>query len=344
MVYRINPSHQALWRDPHTLQLGVGSNKVLLRKLSAAQERLIAALYQGIADQQLGLVSTQLGLAESESKSIINDVQDLLLQESPKANHKLQLSTEFITSAYAEIIKSSLLHSVDGEAVLLERQYRRVQVESLSRTGLSLSLGLAAAGVGQLLTADQQKVVSEDLGPSGYPSQLAGRSRVSALQAMLDASPNQTKLETGPGEKHLAKLDFAILISNQALPIKRYEALMKHAIPHVAITFDAQGAWVSPTITAGKTACLKCLDLGKTESDEKWPAIASQLATSTKRFDDTASQLFAAGLALQKTLTHIDRIAGFELTQEETTGYRLNGATGEVSEFNWQSNKACDCF
>ncbi|WP_296630761.1 hypothetical protein [Rhodoluna sp.] len=344
MVYRINPSHQALWRDPHTLQLGLGSNKVLLRKLSAAQERLVAALYQGIADQQLGLVSNQLGLAESESKSLIADLEELLLQESPKPNSKLQLSADFISSAYSEIIKSSLLHSVDGEAVLLERQHRRVQIENLEKTGLSLSLGLAAAGVGQLCTIDNQKVQSADLGPSGYPSQLAGRTRGDALHAILDASPNQTKISHETTEKQVAKLDFAVLIANQALPTKRYEQLMKHSVPHLAITFDSQGAWVSPTIVPGKTACLKCLDLSKTEADEKWPALASQLATSTKRFDDTASQLFAAGLALQKTLTQLDRVGGFELTQEETTGYRLANSTGEVSEFQWPANKACDCF
>lgn len=342
MVYRINPSHQALWRDPHTLQIGLGSNKVLLRKLSAAQERLIAALYQGIADQQLGLVSRQLGITENDSKQLITEVEDLLLRES--AASKTQLSSDFIASAYAEIIRNSLVHSVDGEAVLLERQHRRVLVEDLSRTGLSLSLGLAASAVGLLFTADQQIVAATDLGPTAFAAQLEGRSRQLALQAILDASPNNCRVENLTSDKQLAKLDFAILIANQVLPTKRYAALMKHSVPHVAITFDAQGAWVSPTIVPGKTSCLKCLDLTKTASDEKWPAIASQLATSTKRFDDTSSQLFAAGLALQKTLTQLDRVGGFELTHEEITGYRLNSDTGEVLEFKWQAIETCDCL
>ncbi|MEY4262773.1 MAG: hypothetical protein RLY88_481 [Actinomycetota bacterium] len=342
MVYRINPSHQPLWRDPHTLQLGLGSNKVLLRKLSAAQERLIAALYQGIADQQLGLVSKQLGLAESDSKQLISEVEELLLRESNAS--KTQLSSEFIATAYAEIIRNSLTHSIDGESVLIERQHRRVAIETLNRTGLSLSLGLAASAVGTLLSADTQLVSQSDLGASAYATQLEGRSRQLALQAILQASPNQTKVENLTTEKQISKLDFAVLIANQVIPTKRYAPFMKHSIPHLAITFDANGAWVSPTIVPGKTACLKCLDLSKTESDEKWPAIASQLATSSNRFDDTSSQLFAAGLALQKILTQLDRIGGFELTQEETNGYRLNATTGEVSEFQWQISKACDCW
>lgn len=48
--------------------------------------------------------------------------------------------------------------------------------------------------------------------------------------------------------------------------------------------------------------------------------------------------------SLFKILTQLDRIGGFELTQEETSGYRLNATTGEVSEFQWQISKACDCW
>ena len=84
MVFRINPNQQPLWRNPFEMQLGTGADSVVLGKLSAAQERLIAALYRGIADQQLDVVSQQLGLSKQDTDEVIDQVGPLLLAEPKK--------------------------------------------------------------------------------------------------------------------------------------------------------------------------------------------------------------------------------------------------------------------
>ncbi|MFM6971300.1 MAG: hypothetical protein ACKOWH_01770 [Rhodoluna sp.] len=344
MVLKINPNQQALWRDPFQLQIGVGKNALRLGKLSAAQERLIAALYRGIADQQLPLVSKQLGLSTPEVDSLLSQVGGLLELEPPQLNSKIRLNDDFVASAFAEIIRASLLHAVDGEAVLIGRADRTIHIDELSSSGLGIALALAAAGIGKIFTSDDKPVVNSNLGATGYPTQFLGHPRIDALRSLLAASPNQMQTNSSVNlpEKSFSKIDCAILIGQQVIEPRRYEAWLRRGTPHLAITFDAESVSVSPLIVPGATACLMCLEKMRTETDPQWPVLASQMITSNKKFDDAAGKLFAAGLAVQKILAHADRIAGFT-PHEQAVGYRLELANGKVSELAWPKNSTCDC-
>lgn len=348
MVIRINPNQQPLWRNPFEMQLGTGADSVLLGKLSTAQERLIAALYRGVADQQFEVVSKQLGLSKNEADSVIQQVSPMLLSEpqsKPKSKAKVNLTQEFVAGAFAEIIRASLLHGVDGETVLLGRADRTVHLETLAKTGLLIAQGLAGAGVGNLISHDELKVDSANLGPTGFPSQLQGQPRIEALRSLLAASPNNSRVTTGKKmtEKQLAKIDCAVLIAHQVIEPKRYSTWLNRDVPHVLVTFDAQEVAISPMILPGQTACLYCLEIQRTNKNPQWPVIASQLITSTKKFDDAASQLFAAGIIIQKILSTLDRVSGFELGIENQTGYSLNLKTGDITEFKWPQQTDCEC-
>jgi len=346
MVIRINPNQQPLWRNPFEMQLGTGPDSVALGKLSSAQERLIAALYRGVADQQFDIVSQQLGLSKLEADSVIQQVSPMLLSESKhKPKPKVSLTQEFVAGAFAEIIRASLLLGVDGETVLLSRAERTVHLETLSRTGLLIAQGLAAAGVGNLISHDELKVDSASLGPTGYPSQLQGQPRVDALRSMLAASPNNSRVTTGKKmtEKQMQKIDCAVLIVNQVIEPKRYSTWLNRDVPHISVSFDPQEVSISPMILPGQTACLYCLEIQRTSKDPQWPVIASQLISSTKKFDDAASQLFAAGIVIQKILSRLDRVSGFEVGIENQTGYSLNLKTGEITEFKWLQQTDCAC-
>ena len=209
------------------MQLGTGAAAIALGKLSSAQERLIAALYKGIADQQFPVVAKQLGLSKAEAESVVNAVGEVMLNEAPETKTKISLSDDFVTGAFAEIIRASLLHSVDGQQVLLGRAERSIHIDSLGRAGLSIALGLAAAGIGHLVSDDNQKVDAENLGPTGYPTQLKGHPRIDAVRSILAASPNKAMVSTGLklSKTKQLKLDCAVLISQQATDPSRYAKL-----------------------------------------------------------------------------------------------------------------------
>jgi len=342
-MLRINPNQVALWRSSNSLQLGAGNQKVIFNSLSPAQERLIAALYRGIADKQLPNLLNDLGVDQEDGKLLVDALQPLLLKNSRPT--KTSLSEEFVAGAFAEIIRASLLNSSDGATVLMERKFRTVHIDDLSPSGLALALGLASAGVGRVVSHDQTLVEKRDLGPSGYPSQLLGKSKLDALRALLASSPNQ--MSVVPGHKlsarNLEAIDCAAIVAQQALEPRRYVQWLNRDVPHLALTFEVDCASVSPLIVPGRGPCLFCLEQSRVNRDENWPVIASQLVTTKQRLDDSASRLFCAGVAIQKILSQLDSVGGFSQTEKELVGYRLNLLSGEISELRWGEHKACTC-
>lgn len=342
-MLRINPHQAALWRDLNSLQIGAGDQRVIFNSLTPAQERLIAALYRGIADKQLPLLMDDLGVEPSGGQHLVDSLGPLLLQNT--APLKTPLSEEFIAGAFAEIIRASLLRSADGATVLMERKFRTVHVDDLSGAGLALTLGLASAGVGRVVSHDQSKVARQDLGPSAYPSQLLGKPKVEAVKSLLASSPNQMNIVPGHKltERNLEAIDCAVIVAHQAIEPRRYVQWLNRDVPHLALMFEADEASVSPLIVPGRGPCLFCLEETRKQADSSWPVIASQLVTSKDRLDDSASRLFCAGLAMQKILAQLDNVGGFKQTQGELVGYRLDTSSGAVTEFSWPEQDSCSC-
>ncbi len=356
MALKINQHQQALWRSPKVMQIGLGPDKVILEDLTPAQEKLIAALYSGIADNQVEAIANQSKLDPSTAYELVEKIRPLM--QRPEANpgkparsnsHRANLEkTEPLTdsavsSAFAEIIRASLVHGRDGEAVLLERGRRAVHLDDLSKTGLLITLGLAAAGVGAVITHDSSRVSQRDIGNTGYAQGLLGQSRLGAAEWLLRGAPNRIQLVPGSKlePKQLDNVDCAVIIAHQAIQPRLYARWMNRQVPHIAVVFDSTGVSVSPMITPGLTACLFCLEQQRIDSDEGWPALASQLLTSELRFDDSASQLFAAGLVLKKILQTIDSSPEPERLDE--TGYRFLASDGTVTALQWPRHRACSC-
>ena len=345
MVIKINPNQPALWRDPQTLQIGHGANSLAVGKLSKAQEQLIGLLYRGIANKALPELSKHIGMSASEAEELVERVSPMLLKEPERNPKSAELSPEFVASAFSEIIRASLVNEVDGALVLQERNRRNIHLEDLSKPGLTIALGLAAAGVGHLITHDEAVVSQPDLGPTGYPTQLIGHPRIEALRALLAASPNQSLVSFGKRlqERHLDSVDCAILIAHQSMEPARYARWLNRDVPHLAVTFDSNGVSVSPLIVPGQSPCLLCLEKLRTDQDPAWPVLATQLLKTTKRMDDSASALFAGGIVLQKVLNRIDNFGEFEWQLENRTGYRLDSKTGLVTELVWPQWPECSC-
>lgn len=340
MVIRINPSQQSVWRNNDELQIGLGENKLTLRKLSRGQERLIALLYKGVADELVEPMAKELGA--SDTAELLKQLQPMLLPKNTKPD---RLSDDYVATAFAELAKATLLHSTDGAQVLSYRMARTVHLDSLDKTGLLMLKALAAAGVGRVASDDHERVQESDTSNLGYEREFLNGSRFQAASEILELGVAPTLLENSLNydAAKIDSIDLAVLIAHQAITPRSYAKWLNRDVPHIAIVYEADSVWVSPLIIRGKTACLFCLDMHKTELDDAWPTIATQLLQSNQRFDDSSSSLFAVSLVLQKITAHLDGISGFESTASEQVGYRLDSSSGEVREVTWNLNASCDC-
>lgn len=304
MVLRINPSKALLWRNPNEVQFGSSFDAVKLSNLTVGQERLLGLLTRGIADDYFDDVAEAVG-AENPNE-LLQKLDGVLLKETSARTH---LTAEFIEARFAEICRIQASHSTAGAAVLSARQKRTVFVQSKTSAEKLILHSLRQSGIGNLTSK--------------------------AKLADNAGSPTD--------QREVLPIDFAVLLTNNAIAPSDYRNWMLGGVPHISAVFDAEGVTISPVIESGKSACLSCFHENQTQLDAAWPAVASQLLFSAQEFDDSAASLFAAAVISQKVLQLSDQLAGLEPAAPNVSGYRLSVASGQISEVSWRFNSNCAC-
>lgn len=325
MAVRINPSRILLWRNPTDLQLGITS-PVVIENVSPEQERLLSLLERGIADESV----------VAADRDLIDRIAPALLDSSRIT--KPTLSGDFVRGAFAELIRASFATNQDGLAVLENRAKTTLKLDSLGLGGLLTALGLAAAGVGRILTTDRALVGEHDIGPIGYPTEALNTSRVDAVNEILANRPGSTRVfdfesQTPARKRH----SLSVITSQNALLPSSYRGLQTSKMPHLAVLFGSEWVSVSPKIVG--TPCLGCLDLHAVDADPLWPVLASQLVGRADYLEDARSALFAASMAIGEILRAIDSPS----QESEFVGHRLKVDSGRVETWTWPAHSECDC-
>ena len=118
---------------------------------------------------------------------------------------------------------------------------------------------------------------------------------------------------------------------------------MRERIPHLAASADEAIGIVGPLVIPGRTACLRCLDLTRTDRDPAWPLILAQLAGRT--VDPLACDApLAAAVAAQaaaQVLAFTDRAAGAGAVSNGTLELVLPG--WQWRRRTWPRHRDCSC-
>lgn len=325
MAKRINPAKALLWRNATDVQLGI-ENPLILRDVTPEDERLLNLLQRGIPDDSV--TEAQKNLIERIAPALV----DFGVVKKPRLSH------EFMQGAFAELIKASFATDRDGVSVLEARAGVTVQLDSLGNGGLLLARGLAAAGVGRIISEDSNRVTAQEVNPLGYRKIQTGMPRIEAAQQLLSESHSAMRLDhlaglTPAKRKHLLK----VLITGSAIDPRRFRELVDRNLPHLCVFFEPGRVSVSPVISS--SACLGCLDLERTETDPAWPAIASQVIGRVDYLEDARSALFAAAMVVGEVLRAIDSPE----RERDFVGHRLDVVSGRVTEWSWPRRLDCYC-
>ncbi|MEJ1230869.1 MAG: TOMM precursor leader peptide-binding protein [Galbitalea sp.] len=81
MVLKLDPRFATVWRDPFSLQFGVDPARVVLREVSTAEERMIAALGSGISRSGLSMIATSSGADAPAVASLLARLEPLLVDQ-----------------------------------------------------------------------------------------------------------------------------------------------------------------------------------------------------------------------------------------------------------------------
>lgn len=79
MVLRIDPRLPLVWRSPSSLQWGVSRPVVVLDAVTSAEERMIAALIEGVSNSGFIMIGRAAGASDTDVASLLERVQPALL-------------------------------------------------------------------------------------------------------------------------------------------------------------------------------------------------------------------------------------------------------------------------
>ncbi len=348
VLHRINKAQPAVWKDPNTIQIGLGPNSVVLPELTKQQEKIIDALYSGLVDGQQEVIDSTLEADPGETQNLIERLQRVIDKPLPGKT----LFGDWQQLAFSEIARASLDYQVNGEMVLAERWQRNVHIDQLDKAGMLFAKALLASGVGTVVTHDDGIVLATDLGELGYSKEFLGKRRFESMQVELSklslpVTKKQRLIALNYKPDKSLKVSFALVVGHLALRPTTYSRWLNRDVNHLSITFNLDSAEVSPVVIPGVTPCLNCFQEYKVDEDNSWPVMASQLVDLPRVRDDSAALLTAIGLATRSVLRQLDESAGFihsgDTEGEFRLGYRVDYATGSVTRTMHELHKLCTC-
>jgi hypothetical protein len=308
----LKPGLLPVWRDRDTLQIGIDSRRAVALTGMAGIAWVIglldgsrdrAQVIQAAADHGVPAETTERVLALLATAGALDDF--------PAGTLRV-LSPALRARLAAELATASLAHrDGDGGARTLARRLAAlIRVYGGGRVGAGVAGLLTASGIGRVTQAGP--------GDAGNPGD-AG-----------DA-----------GDAARARPDLAVLVGRHPLELRA--GLMRGQIPHLAALADEAIGIVGPLVIPGRTACLRCLDLTRTDRDPAWPLILAQLAG--RKADPLACDApLAAAVAAQaaaQVLAFIDRPAAAGAVTNGTLELVLPG--WQWRRRTWPRHRDCSC-
>src|SRR5699024_12021994 len=117
--------------------------------------------------------------------------------------------------------------------------------------------------------------------------------------------------------------------------------LLRAGTTHLYVGIQETTGFVGPLVVPGRTSCLRCHDLHRTDRDPDWPTVLHRADLAQARIPACDATLVAtvAGLATAQVLGHVDGqvVATVDGTIETTLPQAL------PRRRTWRPHPACGC-
>jgi hypothetical protein len=294
-----------VWRDRDTLQIGIDSRRAVALTGMAGIAWVIGLLDGSRDRAQVIQAAVDRGIPAEVAERVLALLATAGALDDFPAGTLRVLTPPLRTRLAAELAAVSLAHG-DGDGgarTLARRLAAQIRVHGGGRIGAGIASLLATSGVGRVTRADTGDDAPEP--------------------------PDRTRP------------DLAVLVGRPPLELRA--SLMREQIPHLAASADEAIGIVGPLVIPGRTACLRCIDLTRTDRDPAWPLILAQLtgrAPDPLACDAPLAAAVAAQAAAQG-LAFIDRAAGGGAVTDGTLELVLPG--WQWRRRTWPRHRDCSC-
>jgi hypothetical protein len=344
----LKPALRRLWRDATTLQLGTDPRSALvLSGVGATETRLLGVLDGAHDHRDVLIAAAVLGVPLGEAERLLELLDGAGVLEdgsvAPTALRALPWAER--ARLRPDLAALSLRPAGAGSAAALLDNRRRsaVHVVGGDRLGAQVAGLLAAAGVGHLHVLDTTATVVADAAPGGVSAADAGLPRERSAEAVVRRSAPSTTVGPLPAGRAPDLTVLAAGVPGRA----EQDALLRTAQPHLAVAVRETTGVVGPLVVPGASACLRCLDLARTERDPAWPALVAQLAQQRPSSADACDVVLAtvtAGHAAMQALEFLDRnVSGRPHPATFDGTLELASPDWRFRRRSWQPHPACGC-
>lgn len=336
---RLNAATVVLWRSPDVVQLELGDRRITV---SNVQPEHISALMPdrragprrqqqarpGPAALSRPLRGAALELAEQLYRA------GFLTRPVPRRMPPGQVP------AYLNADLGALYGRYGDAApdVLARRRRSAVAVHGTSRITSTIAATLAGAGVGQVQLVDGGEVAAADTCPGGLSyTDEGGRFGIAGVAAIHRSSPDVVTSPLSSGRF----ADLVILTDPAPVEPSVRDSLHLDGLPHLSSSVSGSGAVIGPLVMPGRTSCLRCADLHRSDRDPCWPTLAVQLATRSRHraISEVALCVAAAGVTAGQALSFLDG------QRPETVGGTVEWQLPDwrLRRRSWPPHHECDC-
>ena len=291
---RLRPGLTVLWRRPGESQVGTDPRcAVVLEGLTDGEQWLVEALRRSPTTADLQRLGRTRGIAPDRVREITD-----LLERSGVLDPSDTPRSDPVPPE--EAYWSRLRADGDGAGVMAGRAAARVAVRGVDRLGMSLAATLAAAGVGTLLLDDDAPVTAADLGV--FHPRDVGRPRGRCGAEHLRSAFPALRISAPPGTRP----DVLVAVSYGVPDPIRLRPLLREDVTHLPVVVGDVDVAVGPLVVPGRGPCTRCLDLHRTDADDAWPALATQLRVAPHPGTEVTVAALGSALAAHQVLAALD--------------------------------------
>jgi bacteriocin biosynthesis cyclodehydratase domain-containing protein len=303
----LKPGLLPVWRDRDTLQIGIDARRAVALTGMAGIAWVISLLDGSRDRAEVIKAAADGGVPPQAAERVLALLAAAGVIDDFPASTLRVLPHPTRARLAPELATASLAHGDgDGGARTLARRIAaHVTVYDDGRVGSAIAVLLRRSGIGRVVLANAATA------SGGLPS-------VST-----------------------ARPDLAVLTGHRSPDLQ--DLLMRGQVPHLAVSATEAIGVVGPLVIPGRSSCLRCLDLTRTDRDPAWPLILAQL---TRRQPDppACDAPLAAAVAAQaafQALALIDRAAFAEAVTNGTLELVLPG--WQWRRRTWPPHPGCCC-
>ena len=210
----------------------------------------------------------------------------------------------------------------------------RLRLVGAGPVGHQIARLLVASGVGTLYVYDNDP---PDL--ALYPSAGVLPSQAEALRSAFAEADTTVGTLTHWSKPDAAPMDLTVLACDCPEPDRAItDHLLRIDQPHLVVRSWGNGVSVGPLVLAGRTSCLRCADLARSDADPCWPVVLTQL--SRLRIESPAPLIaWAASIAVAQALAFLYG----ELPESAGATLELSWPDFVTRLRRWAAHPRCGC-